>query len=489
MLEFRFVSSKTGSETLQVKNRFWHSAYDPRKEALLWASQLNIEKSCVLLIGDGINYATAAIKERFPQKTIFTVAVSGKSNSQTYWSQEANQTLEQFFSTFVNALTAKHFQVVIWPTALNIAPEWVRDCLSLWEQLIKEQQANLATYQGMGRRWLANALRRASYNPEIYFFTPSSYPVLVLASGTSLNKSVSDLSLPTFLKVALTSSLTPLAARGLVPDITAATDGGYWAGLLESTRPLPRISPISSILPSNPGPWFAFSQGYVYEQLIFGNELIPNIPAKGTVTYSIIKYLSLFFNGPIGIAGLDLGEIKGQPHLKPHPIDDWFLDHRLNPPDTRLTKHDLLRSTQKVRDNFYQSATARMYQRGLLSLQHPNLFRIHASPVELENMKNITIKDWIKLCEQFKDSKWNFYNKSFKLWEGAQRWYQIVQEAYRSQNLEHPALQEVFLHLQPEELMEYRQSRVENKGTEEAKLQLLQKFEQSWNNLWLKWNR
>lgn len=475
--------SKSGVPTLRVNDMFWHSGYDPVREARLWVDTLSIEKNCVLLVGEGMGYLKQAIEERFPDKTLFVIAVQGQESSRRFWSPQSPISLQQFLLGFINGKSAATFQTFVWPQAKNIAPEWVKAILETWNRLLVEQEANSATFQGMGRRWLVNTLTRAWDNPPVGLLNPTDAPVLLLASGPSAEPYLTRDFGSNFLIASLASSLKALEVRGLEADFYAVTDGGYWAKRLETNRALPCASPLASVAPSKSSPWLAFTQGFHYEQFFLEEAGVPSIPSRGTVAYSALRYLTHFFKGPIGVAGLDLGETRGKPHLRPHPLDEWFWDDRLATPENRLAVTSILRSSRKIAPGFYQSSAQRLYTLGLEELDHPRLYRIGTNLIPLRNMATITMSDWLDLCRTHKSPlamSW----KTLDLRSRALAWKQKVERALQRQEPEDPYLAEAFRHLCPAAWDDFRQSALENNELDKAFYSMEREFLIKWNQLW-----
>ncbi len=483
----QILPSKSGVPTLKIGQFLWHSGYDPVKEARLWASSLNLEKPYVLLVGEGLGYLKSALEELHPDKVLFTLAVHGQEDGVQTWGPQSPRTLEQFFLGFLTGKSASAFQTVVWPPAKNILPEWVKSVLQTWSGLLLEQEANSATFRGMGRKWIANALARAWKNPPVGVLEPTDSPVLLLASGPSAERCLTADLGNIFSVVALASSLKALQVRNLSADLFAMTDGGYWANRLLPEGKIPCIAPLGSVASNTECPWLAFTQGFHYETFILGADIVPSIPSRGTVAYSAITYLAHFFRGPIGIAGLDLVDTSGRPHLRPHPLDEWFWDDRLNTAESRFTGNNTLRSSQKIAQGSFQSSAHRLYARGLSEIAHPKLYRIEAGPVPLGNMAPLSLSEWTELCQNTPKTRVRITWRNLDLRSGALAWKHKIESSLRRQDPEESALAEVLRHLCTDSWENFQQKRWEKKGVAEAYRLLEKEFLLKWNQLWAKY--
>lgn len=489
MAEFRIVPSRSGRPTLQVNGRHWHSAYDPVREADQWAARQSIDKPGVLLVGEGLGYVTESLHRRNPAILVVSLAIQGDPREPHRWGPSSPQSLERFLSDRVTASSAAFFQILVWPPARDIAPEWVRNVLDLWNRSVTEAQANLATFRGMGRRWLHNALQRARTNPPLGILQPTDEPVLLVAPGPSAEGRLEGLEPRRYHLVALTSAYPALSARGLTPELVVGTDGGYWAERLLPRTAVPLATPLSGALPQTPLPWLAFNQGFHYERFLLGEAGLPVLPARGTVASSALRYLATMFRGPIGVTGLDLGESLGRTHLRPHPLDEWFWDDRLRPAETRRTESSSLRHERVREAGFRQSAAFRLYEGGLREWTHPKVYRIDPSPVPLPNLQEATFDRWLDLCPRTHVRPLRFEYRRLDLASGARRWRQAVETAFRVGRWDDPILEEAARHLCPDALEDVRQRRLEGAVAEDAYGRLSRDFSERWDCLWRKIDR
>lgn len=474
------IPSRSGSLTLKVGGQHWHSAYDPQREARQWVDRLSVDRPCVLLLGDGLGYAAEALRERFPRLVLLErpYPLGG----------EAEVEPKEFYQAHTTGLSWSRYQVLIWPAAQRIHPEWVRHHLSAWTEVVLEKQADLATHEGLGRRWLLNVLRRAWRQPRIYRLEPLDQPVLVIASGPSAENWLSRAPRRAGeVRIALASATWALEARGLEWDLYGVTDGGYWAARLEPPRPLPRLASFNSVLEPTPRPWVAFAQGYHYERFLLGEGLVPQVSPRGTVTFSVLTFLAQHCRGPIGVVGLDLGESRGRGHVLPHPIEEWELPHRLCPLETSELRRRDQRAAREQGQGFVVSAAAQLYARGLAEIAYPHLYRVDPSPVELANMKALSAEAWVRMTSGTVSQipRLREVGLSSPLPARLLQWKEAVERELEL-NADSSLLREVQLHLCPRLLHAFDQARLEGSEAGEERSLLLQETRRHWFGLWKK---
>jgi hypothetical protein len=149
-----------------------------------------------------------------------------------------------------------------------------------------------------------------------------------------------------------------MEARGLIPDLVIATDGGNWARLhLNECRR--RIfggerglctglaAALSAALPSQYAgvPILPISDGSLWQKAVLSGLKIPflSLPQRGTVSASALDLAFYLTRGRIYITGMDLALADIRSHARPYGFDALWEKHacRVNPVYTQVFKRAL----------------------------------------------------------------------------------------------------------------------------------------------------
>ncbi|GEM_PF-5095995 len=486
--------AKNGQPTLRVGSRAWHSSYNPEAEARQWAASQKLTKPIILLIGDGLGWATDALLKNHPEHLVATVGRVPLETSGTFlkprwhWSPTSSESLKSWFRQFTNGLSAEKIQVLIWPGARACEPENLKLWTLTFSGILREEEANLATFEGMGRAWLFNTIKRSINSSHLYRITSTQGTAVLAASGPSLETflKVAGQSLDDVFLFALASAAPALEARGFQPGAIFSTDGGYWAHRLQTRSTAPRISPLASVVETAKAQWFPFTQGYHYEKFLFRDTVLPDIPSKGTVSFSAWDFLEKTWNGPIALAGLDLCSINGRNHTSPHPIDDYHLYHRLKTPETHRISEDIQRSSHTLGKGFKQQSAMKLYAEALSNRKTTRTVRVEPSVVQLSNVQEIPAGNfprWLNQTQgpQMRTEEVHLETPLLKrIWE----WKKEVESLLNKEIFHDPLIQEVMEHLIPRKRAQILQGCMENKGRDLDIDSIKEEFLKKWNALW-----
>lgn len=366
MINLVVKKAKSGLDTCLIEGKPLHSLYDPQKEAdnYVRSIECNYTPSCVIILDCALSYIAEGIKRKFPVAPLIAIRYShifDKYNKEfdkvLYYDKYKEDKI------FIDALISSAGEGrLLNALILSWAPcevLWKESSYKVWK-LIKEAMENcktcLVTNSFFMVRWLKNTLNTFNYLNKVASIGKLSYPVLITASGKSLEGSIPYIKKyrDKVILVALSSSCSVLLNNKITPDIVLTTDGGYYAKLhllpLESKEDILLIAPASAniskkILENNTLILLNYNSGYVSAlQKIFDKVVgINSISVNECATVSGVA-LNLFLSltkENIYICGLDLApNPQGSQHARPNilEINKEIMDNKLEGAEKRLVE-------------------------------------------------------------------------------------------------------------------------------------------------------
>jgi hypothetical protein len=338
-----FSSARNGSPTCSVNGIHIHSAYNPETEAQRFVDTLTprFNPSCVIVVEPALSYCAKPLRKRFPEAVLCAVRLlpdfrtSDPSWDHIFYydiSHGAAFFSEVLYHTLGEDLLCASF-FCTWPPSQQAMNNL---CAILWEAIksaVLKSRDVLATRAKFTSRWTANAVLSATRMNSCMSVKAGSAPVIVAASGPSLQSSLAYIlsRRSSFFLIAVSSALSPLLANGITPDICFTTDGGFWASYhlaspcikqasyavaasSESYCP-PSLYSCKNIIP------LSYEDGPECD--IYHSCSIPYIHAErnGTVSGTAALFALSITTGPVYMCGLDLAPSAGFVHTQPNALD------------------------------------------------------------------------------------------------------------------------------------------------------------------------
>jgi len=355
--------SKTGLPIATVCGIPIHSVYDPVKEAerFIQSKNLNQDSLIILLIAPGLCYLVPPLRKRIPGVRIIALHCSsffknhmdnvhgpdplGIFKPDAQWSCSDDFSIQTFLENELDDAEARTTKIMEWRPATKAYGAIALNLLDSVAQYLKRANANAVTSETFGKKWLKNAIRLIdSYKPKYRLIKQVSKPIILVASGPSLEDFIQLLDNPAIRKqyvlLAVSSAADSLLARDIIPDLIVATDGGNWAKfhLFEAVRKkIPLAISLVGSLPSQyfDLPLFIISDGSHYQQTLIREIASPLLiaPQRGTVAATAIDLALSWTHEKIYITGLDLGIRNGRSHARPNALDRFYQksDNRIYP--------------------------------------------------------------------------------------------------------------------------------------------------------------
>jgi hypothetical protein len=341
----RLAAAGTGLPTVFVGEKSLHSRYDPVSEAGKYIKTFNFSEKIrfFILIEPGLGYIIPVLGRLFPQAKLVVLHVSDfftrfpgePAGNAVRWSPGSGISCGEFLEREIPDVGIDAVRIVEWRPALAAYGGAYKDLLERAVTFIRRMDANVRTMRGFGRRWFRNFFRNLSLLRVFLGVTPGSGPWVITGAGPGLEEVLSAIAAMQRKGAAVlasSSSVPALAAGGVLPDLTIATDGGGWARfhLYESIRcvsgrPLFLAAALTAALTSQCGgfPVLPLSDGSLWQEAVLERLGVPRLvfPQRGTVTASALDLALRCTKGDVFLAGLDLSSADIKTHARPYALD------------------------------------------------------------------------------------------------------------------------------------------------------------------------
>lgn len=360
MIEFH--ESKNGEKTVSFGGKFLHSRYNPSSEGEKFAQNIQADflPLCLILIEPALAYQLAELKRKFPNAKYVAIRFIKELCAPEYNSgfdgvfflDESKNLSDELFE-FLTEEELCSSLVIEWSPSKNIFPEKNEKAWGQIKNAILKSRDVLGTRSYFSKRWLKNSLAFFKNIRSFCTAKKTNLPVIVAASGRSLESSLKFLQeyRTSFFLIAVSSAFMPLITKGILPDLVISTDGGFWA---KKHLSFPSQKNIHGTI-------FAFSSESAVPKKLLRNETVIPIcydddnlqkhffgafgidfmtgRRNGTVSGTAVEFALALTDNTVYCVGLDQAPTKGYQHTQPNSLEysSQMNDFRLKPKETRLT--------------------------------------------------------------------------------------------------------------------------------------------------------
>lgn len=437
-MKIEIKESKNNLKTFLVDSVYYHSVYDPKKEAERFVQSITFDfsPSLLFLVESGFDYCSEFLQEKFPYTKIINLRIINNSlipqkNDDIFFSDLYNSLLQFDAKDLINS------QLLCWPTAQKVFPEEVKSIITDYKKALELSKTILITKQYFEKKWFKNSLLFLNNINNITSLKKIDKNILVIASGPSLEKTINFIkeNQNKFIIFALSSAINPLIKNGILPDLCFSTDGGFWA--TKHLQPLIR----------NNIPLALAVEGAVAKDILKSNTIIPLVYNQGmastlykktgltytqaescpTVSETAIKLARDMTTQSVYILGLDLSTRKGFAHFQPNilEMDNSLKDSRINSLMTRISSSEI---SSKTSLNAYQTS----FNFG----KYDNCFRVVDELITTRTLsiKEINYKDFISIGKNIPNiEKKDIFNKTILITQSDKEKYgKIITEFVNS---------------------------------------------------------
>jgi len=421
-----FFPARNSELCARVGSVHIHSSFDPSAEAKRFIdSNLHSEPAAaIILMGAGLGYVTRKLKQLAPATRVVTLDYHSEFRGRRVcepdaaWDPASSRTLEQFLHAALPEEELPGLIILDWRPAARAAGARADSLIGELRDTLSRMNANVATSGYFARRWFRNAAANFLFCDRLVEPAVDARPVVIAASGPTLERAAAALRrLRERLSIwALPSAFTPLAARGLLPDMIILTDPGFYGGehlWRARTLDLPVAAPLTAAR----GLWHA-SGGLVLLDQATPVERALNaasrtaalaIDPNGTVAGTALELALALATGPVVFAGFDLSFNDLNSHASPHSFDRYIGigSNRVSPHPARLFERNILSSQRiaagsrwrvnRAQATFAEWFAGQSYRPMAAPAGRSRLFRLFPSPVALP-IASIDEKRLEELC-------------------------------------------------------------------------------------------
>lgn len=375
----QFSLAKTGEKTCSINRIRLHSAYDPVKEAQRFVAGLDFGfiPTLIVVTEPALSYCAAFLRQAYPAAKLVAIRFTHQFDEYNHlWDKffYHDQIIQLLHTYGEDEVLATGF--ISWQPSQQVFPQEYNQCWQQIRNLVQTSRDILGTRAYFGKRWLKNTLSFCYRLQNSCTIEPGTAPVLLVASGPSLESSMDFIkkNRDSLFILALSSALSPLMTAGIKPDACISTDGGYWAKKHLDSCSVPLILPAEAAIPAScfEKSIIPLKYGDAPEAQLLENCKIPALQGfrNGTVSGTALELALSITTGPVFACGLDLAAKIGFQHCQPNRLEMAAAtkDFRLVPKETRLFPQQLpsqslaiyaqwfTSQSQRFKDRFYRLA-------------------------------------------------------------------------------------------------------------------------------------
>lgn len=374
-MNLEFLTTGRGDQTLKVNGIPVHSLYNPVAEAERYVSSIELPfaAKAIIVTFPCLSYMAPFLRKRFPQCKILAVQFSkdfSKYDSlwdKVFFADEENLS-ERIFNFLGDEILMSTLFLSWNPSQKVFACEYQK----VWEELKKavlKSRNILNTKSHFSKKWFTNTVRFALLTKTFANYKHGSCPIVVAASGPSLESSIPFLkkNRKNYFLIALSSSLSVLCHHKLIPDLCLSTDAGFWAKK-HLERSLTEFPQIALAMPAE-----AACPGAILESSIivpleyddgFEKAFYTSLGIKrhkafanGTVSGTAALFALGLTSGPVFFTGLDLASSSGFQHTQPNELEifDSQKDFRFNSTENRNAPKSFENPALEIYKNWFAS--------------------------------------------------------------------------------------------------------------------------------------
>ena len=378
-MDAAFFTAKNGSQSCRFGSSLLHSSYDPEHEASLFVSSLqcSFHPSWVIITEPGLSYVAPFLRKRFPSSQLCAVRYDKSfSSSSNLWdktlfiasSQSAENIADLFYAEFGEEILCSSF-FASWKPSSKI---WQDTDKAVWagiESSLKKSRDVLFSRSFFSRRWVINSFRFCRYVSHTAYVSSGSSPVVICASGPSLESALPLLSnlRSSYFLIAVSSAVSVLLNYGIIPDMCISTDGGYWArfhlrALSSCCSEIPvALTPESAcdipLLLSHTVIPLSYNDGALSSPALSCGFKMMHAERNGTVSGTAAEFALSITSGPVFFCGLDLSQCSAFQHARPNMLDtvSSSADNRLHTCESRITSSRFSSGSLDIYKNWFIS--------------------------------------------------------------------------------------------------------------------------------------
>ena len=340
----RKLKGQKGHYYAQVDEIRLHSPYDPFRESERFIrTKITTTPSKILLLGPGLGYLIDTCKKFFPDAGIISIFYHpdfflwyNESGTISYLFENAAD-FSVFLRKNLHELDLEGLEVIEWPGSSRVFPKISQMVNSIIHNTILELHSNFLTTDAFGKKMVLNRIKNFLFHSNIIDIEKIQNPVVIAASGPSLEKAAPKL-LPfrdKYTLLALPSSLELLQNYNIEPDAVVMTDPGFYSRFhafslyRNFSSKIPCILSLSSgfspAVVNNPAQFIGWDPVFELQFLSFYYDNNHIIPETGTVAGTAYELCMRLTPPAVLYTGLDFSYYDILSHARPHIFYSMFM--------------------------------------------------------------------------------------------------------------------------------------------------------------------
>lgn len=390
MQKIKIINAKNGSKTCTIENKFLHSSYNPEKEAERFVEEIdcNFNPKLIFITEPALSYCCDFLKKRFFQSKIIAIRYThffDNYNSlfdDIFYILEItdNQLLEKNISEKYKEDELCNSLFLAWNPSANIFSPLETETWKIFKRILEKNKTLLVTKSYFSKRWIKNSINFCSNARKIINIKRLNVPIVIVASGLSLQNSIPTLKIlrNKFFLICVSSALSVLSKYNIIPDFVISTDAGFWAKIhlfpLLKNKTIPLAIPAEAacekkILQNSPIIPLIYPDGI---ESSFSNIWIEKTNSKyikaernGTVSGTAAKIALNLTNNLIYAFGLDLASSNGFQHTQPNLLElsNSKNDFKLLQKEQRQVISSFNSDSLKIYESWFKNESKNIYKR------------------------------------------------------------------------------------------------------------------------------
>ncbi|MBQ5999897.1 MAG: DUF115 domain-containing protein [Treponema sp.] len=378
MEQIEFFTAKNNSLSCRINGTLLHSGYNPESEAEKNVLSMNVSflPKYILMPEPCLSYTAPFFRKKFPSAKLCAVRFCNAFNEYNinfdkiinFYDPNKIAALETELSAYFGESGILYCQFAPWNPSARVFQKHSENLWLCIKKLVNISQSVLNTNGFFSKRWIKNTAAFLKYIKKTAVIKRGSSDILITASGMSLASSIYEIKKireKVFL-IAVSSSLKPLLANNIIPDLVISTDGGYWAKAHLSELCRHKEIPIAlsaesncpkTILENNTIIPLFYPDGISARLLSALNVHSVTAERNGTVSGTAASLAMNITSGNIYFCGLDLAPGSGFQHTAPNELEikNSASDNRLCSLETRQTRSRFSSASLKIYEDWFVS--------------------------------------------------------------------------------------------------------------------------------------
>ncbi|SMP52512.1 motility associated factor glycosyltransferase family protein [Anoxynatronum buryatiense] len=330
-------SKKSGVPVPQnEKGVYYHSRYDPEREAEAWAKE-QIGSSCshYVIFGFAFAYHLEALHQLVPKAKMTVIETDSQLVSLCFFHRNLKNlfcsgevtvhlktTIQEVAACIQRLLQDETSTLLLYPASVKAIPDSMKELKILLESFRHQSFSIRRGSDHLDQNFQRN-IKHADFFAAIFNNVFQEIPLVLVSAGPSLDKNVHMLRelQPYSLVLAVGRAVKPLLAAGVVPDMVIITDGQYFV-YQQQLEGLGLEIPLIGLSTCDPKAFarhqglrgIAFQEGFSKAEKEALKQEVPTTKTGGSVATTALDIAIGWGCNPIILVGQDLALEAGKTH-------------------------------------------------------------------------------------------------------------------------------------------------------------------------------